>query len=99
MKIYAFQCDVCVLPIYLCNIVVLRKLEYSRSESRKKVSVLTSQNARKISSLGENQLYCRKKVHSNEIGSKQMHNNHCELHAFFYKKQFIRNGRLKFFES
>ena len=59
MKIYAFQYNVCVLPVYLCNIVVLCKLEYSRSESLKKVSVLTSQNARKISSLGENQLYCR----------------------------------------
>ena len=60
MKIYAFQCDVCVLPIYLCNIAVLRKLEYSRSESLKKVSVLKSPNAKKMPVLVENQLYCRR---------------------------------------
>ena len=62
MKIYAFQFDVCVLPIYLCNIAVLRKLEYSRSERLKKVSVLKSPNAKKMSVLVENQIYCRTKI-------------------------------------
>ena len=42
-----------VMPVYLCNFVVLFKLDYSCKDNLKKVSVVKSRKVKKVSVLRE----------------------------------------------